>query len=449
MDLFRESARRTLALAWVTVALAAAPALAQAPPNERFLRLDELERLALANNPTMAQAEAIVNGVLGRLTQVRHYPNPIVGYSADDVTAREPGRAKHRFWAQQTFITAGKRGHTADAVAQERVHAEAEREMQRLRIVTAVRMLYYEALGATRLVQIRRDLATNAQDAVETSEELFNVGQADRPDVLEVEIEARRTELELEKAEHDLERVWTELAAMIGQPDLPVSPLAGDLEADVPALDEQTIRTRILTESPQLKIARARLEHAKASLARARAERIPNFFVRGGAGYNFDRAESGREVGTEFFLELGIPLPIFDRNQGTITTAEAQRRVAEGELRRSELAIRTRLAGALRSYRDAIRTAQRYRAGVLQNAQQSYDLYLARFGEMAAAYPQVLIARRTLGQVRAEYVRSLVDAWQSAALLEGLLQTGGLEAPESVPGEPAVTIDVVPFTTTP
>jgi outer membrane protein TolC len=107
------------------------------------------------------------------------------------------------------------------------------------------------------------------------------------------------------------------------------------------------------------------------------------------------------------------------------------------------------LAGALRTYRDAVRTAEAYRAGILAQAQQSYELYLTRFREMSAAYPQVLIARRNLGQIRTDYVRSLVDAWQHAVLLEGLLLTDGLEAPKAVPGEPGVTIEIVPFTTTP
>jgi cobalt-zinc-cadmium efflux system outer membrane protein len=171
--------------------------------------------------------------------------------------------------------------------------------------------------------------------------------------------------------------------------------------------------------------------------------------VRAGAGYNFDRAEGGREVGTEFRLEVGVPLPIFDRNQGTIAQAEAQQRLAEGELRRTELSLRSRLAGVVRTYRDARRTVERHQQTVLAAAQQSYQLYLARAQEMAAAYPQVMIARRTLGQVRAEYVRALVDARHATVLLEGFLLAGALDAPAAIPGEPNVTIEAVPFTGTP
>lgn len=418
-----------------------------APPT--FLRLEDLERFALEHNPTVAQAEAIVASVQGRRRQASFYPNPLIGYATEDLNTRDPGRARHFFWAQQTIVTAGKRELVLDAVRHERVHAETEKGMQRQRVLNAVRVLYYEALGATRLVEIRRDVARLSREAVEISEQLYNIGQADRPDVLEVSIEAERADLELARAENDLGRVWHELAAMVGQPDLPLQPLAGDLEADLPVVDETAVRARILNESPELKIARTRVEHAKASLARARADRIPNFFVRAGAGYNAERSSLGRDVGPEFRLEVGVPLPIFDRNQGNITTAESQLRLAEAELRRIELTLRTRLAGSLRSYRDALGVAERYRAGVLLRAQQSYQLYLDRFQQMAAAYPQVLIAKRTLGQVRAEFVRSLVDLRQQAVVLDGLLLTGGLDAPEAVPGEPRVTIEAVPFTTTP
>jgi cobalt-zinc-cadmium efflux system outer membrane protein len=114
-----------------------------------------------------------------------------------------------------------------------------------------------------------------------------------------------------------------------------------------------------------------------------------------------------------------------------------------------ELDLHGRLATALRGYGDALAAVERYRGGILARAQQAYQLYLGRFREMAAAYPRVLIAARNLAQVRTDYVRSLVDAWQGAVLLQGLLLGGGLDAPAAVPGEPAVTIEAVPFTTTP
>ena len=52
-------------------------------------------------------------------------------------------------------------------------------------------MLYYEALGAQQRVDLRVELARIAREAVKTTAELMNVGQADRSDYLESEIEAQ------------------------------------------------------------------------------------------------------------------------------------------------------------------------------------------------------------------------------------------------------------------
>jgi outer membrane protein, heavy metal efflux system len=427
-------------------------ATAQSPPSQpavKYLRLEELERLALANNPTVAQADTIVRAVLGRKRQASFYPNPIVGFQAEDIKARAPSQSKYFLWAQQTIVTGDKRKLLQAAVAQEQVHAETEKTMQRQAVLNAVKLLYYEALGAWRTVEVRRDLARIAREAVEISEQLYNIGQADRPDVLEVQVEAERAEVELSRAENELARVWQGLAAVVGQPDLPLTPLAGDLEAELPTLDEAVARTQILKESPELRIARTRISHSEAVLARSRADRIPNFFIRGGAGYNFETFGNGKDVGPEFFFEFGIPLPIFDSNAGNIAQAAAQLRLAREEARRVELSLFDRLGGVVKNYRDAQLTVERYQQRILGQAQESYDLYLRRFREMAAAYPQVLIAQRTLGQVRAEYVRALVELWQAAVLLQGQLVRGALEAPAAIPGEPPITIEAVPFTVTP
>jgi outer membrane protein, heavy metal efflux system len=71
---------------------------------------------------------------------------------------------------------------------------------------------------------------------------------------------------------------------------------------------------------------------------------------------------------------------------------------------------------------------ERYRTRVVPRARQAYEMYLSNFRQMAASYPQVLIAQRTLFQVEAEYARALVALRRSAVALRGFLLTGGLDA---------------------
>lgn len=408
-----------------------------ASQSEPVLRLEDLERMALENNPTVAQAEAAVRAAEGLRLQAGLYPNPILGYMGEELSTRAPSKtSEHLLFVEQRIVTAGKLGKSRNIFAQEQAQAEAEADAQRLRVLNAVRMVYYEALGAQRLVAVREQLAGIATEAVDISEQLFNVGAADRPDVLEVEIEAQRAELDLIRAQNRLEQVWQILAAVAGTPSLQPARLEGDLQQAIPVLDREAVLTRLLLESPAIKQAQAGVERAQAVLTRAKAEPIPDIRLRGGFGYNFEQLDAlGGPVGKEGFIEVGVQIPLFNRNQGNVAAARADLARAESELLRRRLALRAAFASAYTNYLNASRIAERYQRDVLPRAEQAYEMYLSRFRQMAAAYPQVLIAQRTFFQVQGEYVDALVDVRQLAVAVEGLLLTGGLDAPGGTPLE--------------
>jgi len=96
--------------------------------------------------------------------------------------------------------------------------------------------------------------------------------------------------------------------------------------------------------------------------------------------------------------------------------------------------LRQIAAPILESYASSRAVADRYRTRTLPNARLAYQLYLQKSHEGAAAYPQVLIAQRTLFQLEANYIATLENAWINAAALEGLLLTDGLDLPAG-PGE--------------
>ena len=89
------------------------------------------------------------------------------------------------------------------------------------------------------------------------------------------------------------------------------------------------------------------------------------------------------------------------------------------------------------SYATSRTIAERYRTQTLPSAQKAYELYLAKYYQGGAAYPQVLIAQRTFFRLQVAYVSALENVWTSASALQGLLLTDGLDQP-SVPG----TIDL-------
>ena len=419
-------------------------AFSRSENRERSLRLEDLERMALENNPTIAQAEAAVQAAQGRGIQAGLYPNPILGYQGEEFSRSPKNTSEHFLFLEQKLVTAGKLKKSRRIFSLLGKQAEAELEAQKLRVLNTIRLLYYQALGAQQLVDLREQLATIAREAVDISEQLYNVGAADRPDVLEAQIEAERAQLDFLAARNNREQVGQLLAAVVGDSCLQSTRLVGELQEVAPRFERKEILSKLLSESPQIIGAQAGVERARATLTRAQAEPIPDIFLRGGVGYSFEPLEAGDRLprGAEGFIEAGIRIPLFDRNQGNIAAARAEIVRAENEVQRLKLTLQVRLASVFTCYSNSQSVVQRYQTSVLPQAQQAYDLYLVKFQKMAAAYPQVLIAQRTLFQSRADYIFALVDLWQAVVHIRGLLLSGGLNPPDELEPERAIETQI-------
>src|SRR3981081_89818 len=214
----------------------ALPGRAQTPTSEqKTITLEELQQMALRNNPTFRQSAANIQAAEGRKKQSGSYPNPTVGYQGEQIRGGSFHGGEQGFFVQQDIALGGKLGLNRKIFDQELKQAETEAEEQKVRVVTNVRMSYTTAVAAQQTLELRQNLSKLADDAVETSHQLANVGQADAPDVLASEVEAQQAQLAVTMAEQNQQRVWKALAAVVGNPRLPLMKLDGKLE-DTPPL---------------------------------------------------------------------------------------------------------------------------------------------------------------------------------------------------------------------
>ncbi len=421
----------SIVLAWVTVIFTTSASLAQSVPPT--LTLAELERMALERNPTIGQAKAAVDAAAGRVKQAGLYPNPVLSAIGEEMSYGPIIRGGEiGGGVEQRIVTAGKLGLSRKVAEQSRLETEEGARAQRQRVLNAVRSLYYQALGEQYMVQVRNRLVRLAGEAVRISKELVNVGQADQPDQLAADVESKRIELELTDARDKQDRTWRQLAAIVNLPELKPVPLVGDLEA-IPLLELEQALASIYGESPELRAATVDVTRAELELKRARKEKIPDLIVSGGVRYNRELLEQStsstirRPVGPEGFFNIGVEVPLFNRNQGNVAVAKAGVDRAKLDVDRTKLALRSRLAEVYRSYRTSMARADLYKKDMLPKAQKAYELYLNSFRQMAAAYPQVLISQRNLFQLQDDYVSSLVNAWQRSVEIQGLLLSVGIE----------------------
>src|SRR2546429_9999374 len=132
--------------------------------------------------------------------------------------------------------------------------------------------------------------------------------------------------------ENTLRQEWRGLTAVIGKPDLALQVVDGNLEADLPRVNEEEVVEAIAKESPAVRIAAISTTRAQAVLERSKAEPVPDLQLRAGAEYFGEQLEGiNRSIGWEGIAEVGVTLPPWNRNQRSEEhTSELQSRLQLG-----------------------------------------------------------------------------------------------------------------------
>jgi outer membrane protein, heavy metal efflux system len=401
------------------------------------LTLPDVEQKAIQTNPTIDQARSNIEAARARARQAGLLPNPVVGGELENFAFRWlDKKPTYLGFFVQTIPLGGKLSKMRNIYRAEATQAEIETEMQKMRVANTARVLFYQTLGAQQILDQQTELAAIARDATTTTSELFNVGQADKPDYIESVIEKEQVEHDLVAARNNYLRAWRILAVFLGSPDGEPVRLAGSLEERVGPINEQQIYQRLIQESPQMRAAQAQIQRARAVLTRAQAEPMPDLFLRGAMGYSTEFMDTGQETegrpprtGLLANAQLGMTLPIFNRNAGGIASARTELLIAQKEVDRLKMQLRIQLASAVRDYNTALDAVTRYRETIIPRADEAHEMWKNKFSQMAAAYPQLLIANRTRYQVRQKYIASLVRLQQGSAQFEGFLLGGGLDTP--------------------
>jgi cobalt-zinc-cadmium efflux system outer membrane protein len=394
-------------------------------------QLEDLEHMAVENNPTIALAQRGIEAAHGSEKQVGLYPNPVVGYRGDEIRGGSYGGGEQGFFLEQPIILGNKLGLNRRIGAADVKIREAQAEAQKHRVENDVQTAYYHVLAAQERLAIQRDLIGIAQITVRVMHELENTGQADETEILETESEEQRLEIEAGVTEHVLRRQWTALVSVVGVPQLASGSVAGRIDAEQSPLDEPQLLADLLAQSPAVQSARAAVEQAEAALVRAKREDVPDLTLRAGLQQNFESLNTvpGRPVGLQAFAELGVHLHVWDRNQGGVAEATARARAARAEVTRVELSLRDHFAAYAEDYGSARMTAERYRIEILPRLQRAYELMTEQYGLMTASFIRVLVLERMLYENETAYIDALEQAWTGSVALHGFLLQGGLDSP--------------------
>jgi outer membrane protein TolC len=411
-----------------------------AAPMAAQLDLDTLLNLAMRNNPTLRQARTHVSAELGKALEAGLYPNPMLQYSGELIGApnasgaRTPGEFQGGI-VQQEIVTGRKLQLSREKYLQRARISEHLAVAQQYKVLNDVRMHYYRALAAAEILRIRRELVKAADDGALTARELYNAGQARRPEVRQADIALQRARLDLLTADNEFMQRFQELISLVGI-HADRWQLAGQLVMVEGPIEFEAALGHLWTRSPQLAAARAKFVADQITVRREEAQWIPDLTFSGGTGYNFETPSTVSMAGLQF------DVPLFDRNQGTVRQAQADLIRQRNEIARVELQLRMHLAEVHQRYLTAYQHATEYERVILPEARAAYRELLEGYKANRAEWPDVLDAQRDYFDAQQDYIHAMEMYRVNEVLILGFLLHNGLEA---APGPtPPGHIDAVP-----
>ncbi|MBI1311555.1 hypothetical protein GC176_09635 [bacterium] len=381
--------------------------------------LDSFEQLALQNNPTLRMAEAEIEKERGNWTQVGLYPNPTVGYLRSDAASSGGGRSDGAF-VQQTFITGGKLTLNREIEDFGIVDVAHQQEAQRQRVQNDVRQRFYLALAVQEELKLADELVVLARDGVKAAQRLYDAGEAPVSDVLQSEVQLQVFESSRDRSASNYRLAWQQLVDMAGIPDQAPEQLAGEFPRDFAELDRDALWQQLVQTSGLVLSTQAQVGVARKTLERQEVQAIPDVTVQ--VVGEVDHTNGSSTVSTL----LALPVPLFDRNQGTVYNAWHDVSRAEQEVERTRLVLRDQFAQTFRDYETARNESQRLSEHILPRTKQNLELVASGYQQGQFDLPRVLAARQTYFEMTMNWLTARSQAQQAQMQLEGMLLTGGL-----------------------
>lgn len=376
--------------------------------------LESLEQMALTSNPSLAQLHAKVRAARGRWTQVGLRPNPVGGYSAQEIGNDNGQAGQHGIFFSQKFVRGNKLHLNREAAGWALERARQDLTAQQLRVLSDVRATYYQLLVAQERVTVAAELESIANEAVSKARELVKV-QEPQSVLTQAEIEAELTGVMKANSVAQRDAAWRRLAAVIGQPNLPRQELTAAISSQMIALNWEETVERLRAESPELAAAASRVEEQRWKLQRACVEGIPDVTVQAGVFYDDSTSDPFATV------QLSMPLPIYNWNQGGIAEARAEVTAAVSAEQRMELSLQSRLAEVFRQYEQAKQQAGRYENSILDKAKRNLELTRSSYAIGESGYLAVLTAQRSYSESRLAWLNALEALWAATVKIDSML----------------------------
>ncbi len=372
--------------------------------------------IALKNNPGLTAMALELDAAESRIKQAGLWPNPTFEAESENFSGdyHSFSSAENTFSISQPFLLGGKIKYRKIITEKEKELLHLNYEKNKIDLILDVEEAVYDVL----LAQKNLEFAVEAQEIAKNLYD-FNAKKVVRKDssghqLLSAEIELSQAEIEVMDAKKSLEIARKSLTTLWGVPESQLGRCEESLDRKFDIPEYSKLKEYLLENNPEIKAINLQQERGDFLLKSAKAERIPDVEI----GFGVRRFE---EDNTHAFVAgLSIPLPLFNRNQGSIQEALVNQKKVEvdGNAVRNRLLFE--LNEAYKTFQTVLHQTDVFKDTILPKTEQYFNLTTESYNGGALEYLEVLEAERTLVETKKRYVELMKTLQSSVANLERL-----------------------------
>ncbi len=412
-------------------ALKAMPKLpeAQIGPEGRPFSLSDLQQIALRTNPLIRQAHFDVEAARGLALQAKLYPNPTLGYEASTIGQvntdgqRSPGQQGAFF--EQTIVTMGKLRLAHEAGLRDVQISEQKLKQAEADVQAQVRKDYFAVLSAQKNFETTKALT-------QMTDELYNVlllqltaGEVAAYEPMQIRVLANQARNALTLAHNRYSAAWKQLAATLGTPGMPLTAVAGRIDMPVPHFEHDQVLAYVLSNHTDVVAVQYAIERTRLLARLAEVQPFPDVTLH----VAFQKDYTTPPFGTVTNVNVGVPFPLFNRNQGNIQAMRAQVGKAMDDNLRVRNDLTRKVADVFERYDNNRQILDMYRKEILPNQVQAFRAAVVRHAAVAdksVSYNDLVTSQQTLAGLITSYLGALGDQWTAVVDIGNLLQTRDL-----------------------
>jgi outer membrane protein, heavy metal efflux system len=379
------------------------------------LTLDEAVAMALANSPRLMSAVAAILARQAEHQQTGLLPNPELAVEAEDFAGRGAyqglNSAEITYGVTQLVEIGGKRS-SREAVSEQRVRlSEQDYKAEYLNVIRDVTIAYVETVAAQEELKLAKEQQKLTEDLLKEVNVRVNAAREPLIQRSKAEIMVSTATLDQARAEREFKHTQHVLASMLGGHHETYTLDRESFFAVTPPNSEAEVEAA-LAANPNLKRREAEYARSEALLELEKAQGVPDPRINLGLR---DYRESDSQA---LVAGISIPIPVFNRNQGSIERARQEVAKAKSDAAATKIMVQNEAFQVLEEMINAHAQAESLKTSILPAAEKAFRLSREGYRAGKFAYLEVLDSQRTLFEARAQYIAALKDYHKARAQVE-------------------------------